>query len=91
MGVGVACGCGGWKKMIVFGTAMVGGSEEVCGFDIVLDNGKKRYQLFRQMIAYVDNALHTLQATADYWNYVVACCCKTLQYNRTHHSSPHLS
>ena len=50
-----------------------------------------RYHFFRHFLASVDNALHTLQATADYWNYVVACCCKTLQYNRTHHSSPHLS
>ncbi len=39
--------------------------------------------------ASVDNALHTLQAIVDYWNHAVVSCCKTLQYNRTHHYELH--
>ena len=50
-----------------------------------------RYHFLRHLTASVDNFLHTLQATADSWIYAVACCYKTLHYNRTHHSSPHLS
>ncbi|MBT6056801.1 MAG: hypothetical protein HOA33_05660, partial [Gammaproteobacteria bacterium] len=36
-----------------------------------------RYQFSRHLAASVDNALHTLQATADYWNCAVVCCYKT--------------
>ena len=41
-----------------------------------------RYHFFRHLAASFDNTLHTLQATADYWNYAVACCYKTFQYNQ---------
>ena len=45
-----------------------------------------RYQFSRHLAASVDNALHTLQATADYWNCAVVCCYKTFQCNQKYHS-----
>jgi hypothetical protein len=34
------------------------------------------YHFLRHLAAFFDNVLHTLQATADYWNYAGACCYK---------------
>ena len=55
-------------------------------FNPLQNNNLNRYQFSRHLAASVDNALHTLQATADYWNCAVVCCYKTFQSNQKYHS-----